>query len=66
MSWVNFLPANVAQHPSRFVGPNIAGAIVQAFESGVLVNQSIRFWSRASEEPVWVRGIVAFVSIAAA
>ena len=66
MAWTNFLPENVAKHPSNFVGPNVAGAIVQGVETGILISQSIRFWSRANDEPYWLKTIVAFVSVAAA
>ena len=64
-SWAAFLPENIAKHPADFVGPNVIGTIVQAFETGVLVNQSLRFWSRASEERLSTKLLVAFVSLAA-
>ena len=65
MSWEAFLPQNVAKHPADFVGPNVCGVIVQGVETGILINQSIRFWSRAGEEAPIIRLMVAFVSIAA-
>ncbi|TDL18937.1 hypothetical protein BD410DRAFT_792733 [Rickenella mellea] len=56
--------SNVKAHPSDFVGPNIAGALVQALETGVLINQSIRFWSRSSNEHPMIKALVVFVSVA--
>lgn len=56
--------SNVKAHPSDFVGPNIAGALVQALETGVLINQSIRFWSRSSNEHSVIKALVVFVSVA--
>lgn len=64
-SWAAFLPTNIAKHPGNFVGPNVAGTIVQAFETGILVNQASRFWSGASEERTCTKLLVSFVSLAA-
>ena len=63
--WIAFFPENVSKNPAHFVGPNVAGAIVQGVETGIIINQSIKFWSNASDEQVLVRALVAFVSIAA-
>ncbi|KAH8117655.1 hypothetical protein DFH11DRAFT_1576462 [Phellopilus nigrolimitatus] len=66
MSWASFEPNNVADHPAAFVGPNVASAVVQSLETGILINQSIRFWARASNEPKIIKLLVSFVSIVAA
>ncbi|KAI5119581.1 hypothetical protein M0805_006466 [Coniferiporia weirii] len=63
--WTVFLPQNVSKHPAQFVGPNVAGAIVQSIETGILINQSVRFWSRSSGEPGIIKLLAAFVSIVA-
>ncbi|KDQ57112.1 hypothetical protein JAAARDRAFT_35714 [Jaapia argillacea MUCL 33604] len=55
----------IQSHPESFIGPGVAGVFVQAFQTGVLVNQSIKFWSRSHQEPVSLRILVAFVSAAA-
>lgn len=39
--------------------------MVQAIETGILLNQSIRFWSRAENEPRIIRAMVVFVSVVA-
>ncbi|KAL5511941.1 hypothetical protein ACEPAH_5160 [Sanghuangporus vaninii] len=62
MSWSNFLPENVRGHPEHFVGPYVAGVIVQSLESGILIGQSVRFWTRAHSEPLIIKSLVAFVS----
>ena len=49
-----FLPVNVASHPYSFAGPLLAGALFQAVEVGILISQSIRFWSNAAEEDRWI------------
>lgn len=63
--WAAFFPGNVSKNPAHFVGPNVAGVIVQAIETGIIINQSIKFWSNASSEHIYVKAIVAFVSIVA-
>ena len=65
MPWTNFLPDNVRQHPEHFVGPYVAGVIVQNLEMGVLIGQSVRFWSRAENEPGTIKALVGFVSCVA-
>jgi len=61
MSWEAFLPANVAQHPSNFLGPNIAGTVIQALETGIILNQFVRFWSRAGDERRVIQIMVIFL-----
>lgn len=58
-----FFPQNVAKNPQNFVGPCIAGAIVQAIEVGILINQSAWFWPRADRETIWVKTTVILASI---
>ena len=65
MSWEAFLPANIARHPSEFLGPNIAGTVVQALETGIILNQSVRFWSRAGDEPRIIQLMVIFLTVTA-
>ena len=65
MTWTSFLPSNIARHPSQFVGPNLAGTIVQSLETGFIINQSIRFWSRSQNERLVVKIVVIFVSVVA-
>ncbi|KAL5528947.1 hypothetical protein ACEPAG_4921 [Sanghuangporus baumii] len=62
MSWTNFLPENVRAHPEHFVGPYVAGVVVQSLETGILISQSVRFWTRAHCEPPIIKSLVAFVS----
>lgn len=55
-----------ADHPSVFIGPLVIGVVVQAFVGGIVLTQSLRFWSRSASQHVLVKAIVAFVSLVAA
>lgn len=55
-----------AERPGSFTGPLIAGVIVQALIGGIVVSMSMRFWQRSAGQHVLVKGIVVFVSLAAA
>ncbi|TFK47685.1 hypothetical protein OE88DRAFT_1738226 [Heliocybe sulcata] len=56
---------NIQAHPESFIGPGLAAVFVQALQTGFLINQALRFWSR-SYEPLVLKVIVAFVSAVAA
>lgn len=62
------VPLNViaAQDPADFIGPAILGAIVHTLEAGIVVSQSVRFWSHSTDRHLLVKSIVAFVSLAEA
>ena len=60
-----FFPHNVAKNPQNFIGPIIAGTIVQAIEVGILINQSAWFWPRANREEVWIKLTVVIASVVA-
>ncbi|EPQ52867.1 hypothetical protein GLOTRDRAFT_140459 [Gloeophyllum trabeum ATCC 11539] len=56
---------NIQAHPESFIGPGLAGMFVQALQTGFLINQALRFWSR-TYEPLILKVIVSFVSAVAA
>ncbi|KDQ57124.1 hypothetical protein JAAARDRAFT_284774 [Jaapia argillacea MUCL 33604] len=58
-------PGYILAHPENYLGPQIMGTIVQAFQTGILVEQSAKFWSRAQTEPIVVKALVTFVSVLA-
>ncbi|KDQ57283.1 hypothetical protein JAAARDRAFT_688885 [Jaapia argillacea MUCL 33604] len=53
------------QHPSKYLGPLVADAIVQSLQTGLLVDMSISFWNRSRHESPQVKYTVGFVSIVA-
>ncbi|KDQ58131.1 hypothetical protein JAAARDRAFT_34945 [Jaapia argillacea MUCL 33604] len=53
------------EHPSSFIGAYVANLLVQAFQTGVLVDLSMKFWSYAHHESRTMRLTVAFVSAVA-
>lgn len=55
-----------SKHPGRIIGPQVVGIIVQALAGGVVVTQSVKFWSHSVNRHVLVKIIVAFVSVASA
>ncbi|KZT22034.1 hypothetical protein NEOLEDRAFT_710179 [Neolentinus lepideus HHB14362 ss-1] len=55
---------NIQAHPASFIGPGLAAMFVQALQTGFLINQVLRFWSR-THEPTVLKVIVAFVSVVA-
>lgn len=63
MSLDSFFPWNVQAHPVHFLGPLIAGAMVQGVETGILINQSIRFWSRAANEHVLIKVVAVLAMV---
>ncbi|TCD62508.1 hypothetical protein EIP91_006782 [Steccherinum ochraceum] len=53
-------------HPVPFLGPMVAGIFIQAIETGIVLNQSFTFWSRAEPaEPTVIRAMVLFVTLVA-
>ncbi|TFY83394.1 hypothetical protein EWM64_g619 [Hericium alpestre] len=61
-----FSLANIEAHRADFLGPGVVQTLVQALETGFLVSQSVRFWTRvAPGEPLLIRLLVAFVSLVA-
>lgn len=57
------LAAIATKDPVDFIGPDIAGAIVHALEAGIVISQSLRFWSHSTDRHVLVKSIVVFVSV---
>ncbi|KLO06939.1 hypothetical protein SCHPADRAFT_945689 [Schizopora paradoxa] len=46
-----------------FAGPNLLGALIQSFETGIIFGQAMRFWSRSQRESVTVKTCVAYVVV---
>ncbi|KLO13106.1 hypothetical protein SCHPADRAFT_383380 [Schizopora paradoxa] len=59
MSVANFTPGYVMKHPDDFLGPIVAGAIIQAIELGIIVNQALQFFSRIAAGKKESRYVVA-------
>lgn len=57
--------SDLEAHPDYFLGPNVMSMFIQAIETGIVINQSFTFWSRAENESRWLRMIVVFVTIVA-
>ena len=55
----------IAAHRRRYIGPQLLQTIVQGLETGCIISQSGRFWSRADMESRGTKALVAFVSLVA-
>lgn len=60
-----FSVPNIQAHAADFLGPGVVSTFIQALETGFLVSQSLRFWSRADSEPPLIKFIVVFVTLVA-
>ncbi|KAI0782106.1 hypothetical protein C8Q75DRAFT_537519 [Abortiporus biennis] len=56
---------DMQDRPAAFLGPGLTSAFIQALETGMLINQSLTFWSRVEREGTILRVIVCFVTLAA-
>lgn len=54
--------SDLEAHPAYFLGPNVMSTFIQAIETGIVINQSFTFWSRAEHESRMLRFIVIFVT----
>ncbi|KDQ51743.1 hypothetical protein JAAARDRAFT_40763 [Jaapia argillacea MUCL 33604] len=52
-------------HPVAYLAPTFTSLTVQAFQTGLIFDLSITFWSRADREHKWIRVMVAFASVVA-
>lgn len=55
----------VKEHPGWFIGPLVAGLTAQALVGGIVLSQSLRFWSRSMNQHLLVKAIVIFVTFIA-
>ena len=44
------------------MGPRLIAASVMGVESGIIISQSLRFWSQSDKEPIVVKVCVLFVA----
>ncbi|KAI0074682.1 hypothetical protein K474DRAFT_1510690 [Panus rudis PR-1116 ss-1] len=49
-------------HPQDFIGPNVMNVLVQAVETGIILNQAFTFLSRAERENWVIRVMALFVT----
>ncbi|KDQ49488.1 hypothetical protein JAAARDRAFT_74696 [Jaapia argillacea MUCL 33604] len=57
--------STIQSHPVAFLAPGFTSMAIQSFQTGVLVDLSVKFWSRAHRESLAIRFMVAFVSVVA-
>ncbi|KDQ49703.1 hypothetical protein JAAARDRAFT_74548 [Jaapia argillacea MUCL 33604] len=50
-------------HPVAYLAPTLTSMVVQAFQTGLFFDLSIKFWSRAHREHKLIRTVVGFVSV---
>ncbi|KDQ58588.1 hypothetical protein JAAARDRAFT_78268 [Jaapia argillacea MUCL 33604] len=57
--------SQIQEHPGSFLGAYLADLVLQAFQTGLLVDLSLKFWRRSHNESVGTRVLVAYVMFVA-
>ncbi|KDQ58585.1 hypothetical protein JAAARDRAFT_672746 [Jaapia argillacea MUCL 33604] len=62
---MSFTVSQIQEHPGSFLGAYLADLVLQAFQTGLLVDLSLKFWRRSHNESVGTRVLVAYVMFVA-